>query len=64
MAAVNLTSGDFDDKVKTGWAMVDFWAEWSIPTVILYENGVEKGRQVGYAGKQGYLNLLASVKNL
>ena len=103
MAAVNLTKDDFDEKVKTGWAMVDFWAEWcgpckmsgpvieelaseyagkvlvgkvdvdaqpelasrfgvmSIPTVILYENGAEKGRQVGYAGKAGYLKLLEKV---
>lgn len=30
----------------------------SIPTVILFENGVEKGRQVGFAGKQGYLDLM------
>lgn len=33
----------------------------SIPTVILFENGTEKGRQVGFAGRQGYLNLLSKV---
>ncbi len=30
----------------------------SIPTVILFKDGVEIGRQVGFAGKQGYLDLL------
>ncbi len=100
MAAAHLTKADFDEKIKTGVAMVDFWAEWcgpckmaapvidqlsdeyagkvligkvdvdaegelaqkfgvmSIPTVILFKDGVEIGRQVGFAGKQGYLDLL------
>lgn len=30
----------------------------SIPTVILFRDGVEIGRQVGFAGKQGYVELL------
>ena len=30
----------------------------SIPTVILFKDGQEVGRQVGFAGKQGYLDLL------
>lgn len=100
MAATHLTKADFGDKIKTGVALVDFWAEWcgpckmagpiidqlsdeyagkvfigkvdvdaegelaqkfgvmSIPTVILFKDGVEVGRQVGFAGKQGYLDLL------
>lgn len=100
MAAVNLTTADFDNKIKTGIALVDFWAEWcgpcrisgpiidqladeyvgkvfvskvdvdaepdlaskygvmSIPTVILFKDRVEAGRQVGFAGRQGYLDLL------
>lgn len=100
MAAVHLTKADFGEKIKTGVALVDFWAEWcgpckmagpiidelstdyagkilvgkidvdaegelaqkfgvmSIPTVILFKDGVEIGRQVGFAGKQGYLDLL------
>lgn len=100
MAAVHLTKADFDAKINTGLALVDFWAEWcgpckmaapvidglsdeyagrvligkvdvdaqpelaqkfgvmSIPTVILFKDGVEVGRQVGFAGKQGYLDLL------
>lgn len=30
----------------------------SIPTVVLFKDGVEVSRQVGFAGKQGYLELL------
>lgn len=30
----------------------------SIPTVILFKDGAEAGRQVGFAGKAGYLQLL------
>jgi len=30
----------------------------SIPTVILFKDGLEIGRQVGFAGKPGYLQLL------
>ena len=100
MAAAHLTKADFGEKIKTGVALVDFWAEWcgpckmagpiidelstdyagkvlvgkvdvdaegelaqkfgvmSIPTVILFKDGVELARQVGFAGKQGYLDLL------
>ncbi|MEK7154830.1 MAG: thioredoxin [Patescibacteria group bacterium] len=103
MAAVHLTKADFDEKIKTGVVMVDFWAEWcgpckmaapvidgladeyagkvtvakldvdaeaeiaqkfgvmSIPTVILFKDGAELSRQVGFAGKQGYLDLLKKV---
>jgi len=31
----------------------------SIPTVILFKDGKEVGRQVGFAGKPGYMQLLA-----
>ncbi|KKU02830.1 MAG: Thioredoxin [Candidatus Amesbacteria bacterium GW2011_GWA2_47_70] len=103
MAAAHLGKADFDEKIKTGVVMVDFWAEWcgpckmaapvidqlsdeyagkmlvgkvdvdaepeiaqkfgvmSIPTVILFKDGVELARQVGFAGKQGYLDLLKKV---
>jgi len=33
----------------------------SIPTVILFKDGQEIGRQVGYAGKPGYVQLLAKA---
>ncbi|MDP1743438.1 MAG: thioredoxin [Candidatus Amesbacteria bacterium] len=100
MAVINLTKSDFDEKIKSGVTLVDFWATWcgpcraaapvieemsveyagkivvgkvdvdaegplsqkfgvmSIPTIILFKDGVEVGRQVGFAGKQGYLDLL------
>jgi thioredoxin 1 len=101
MPALHLTKSDFDEKVKAGVVMVDFWAEWcgpckmaapvideladeyqgrvviakvdvdaeaelagkfgvmSIPTVVLFKDGSEVARQVGFAGKQGYISLLA-----
>lgn len=103
MAAVHLTKSDFEEKIKSGVAMVDFWAEWcgpckmagpvideladenkgkllvakldvdaepeiagkfgvmSIPTVILFKDGAEIGRQVGFAGKAGYMQLLSKA---
>ena len=103
MAVINLTKADFEDKIKSGVVLVDFWATWcgpcrvagpvieeisqeyagkivvakvdvdaegslsqkygvmSIPTVILFKDGVEVGRQVGFSGKQGYLDLLKKV---
>ncbi len=103
MAAVNLTKADFDTQIKSGVALVDFWAVWcgpckmagpiidelsveyagkvlvgkvdvdkegelaqkfgvmSIPTVILFKDGVEVARQVGFSGKTGYLELLKKV---
>jgi thioredoxin 1 len=33
----------------------------SIPTVILFKDGEEIGRQVGFAGKPGYIQLLAKA---
>lgn len=103
MATVNFTSKDFDQNIKSGVVLVDFWATWcgpcraaapvieeisveyegkitvgkvdvdaepalagkygvmSIPTIILFKDGVEVGRQVGFAGKAGYLDLLKKV---
>lgn len=103
MATFNLTKIDFDEKIKTGVTLVDFWATWcgpcraaapvieeisveyegkitvgkvdvdaepalagkygvmSIPTIILFKDGVEVGRQVGFSGKQGYLDLLTKA---
>jgi len=103
MAALRLTNADFNEKIGTGLALVDFWAEWcgpckmagpvieelaaeylgrvtvakldvdaepeiaskygvmSIPTVILFKDGAEVDRQVGFAGKPGYVQLLAKA---
>lgn len=103
MASVHLTKTDFDEKIKAGVAIVDFWAEWcgpcraagpiieelaeeyagkltvakldvdaegeiaqrygvmSIPTVILFKDGQEVSRQVGFGGKQAYLDLIAKA---
>ena len=103
MATVHLTKSDFDEKIKSGVSLIDFWAEWcgpckmagpviddlsvefegkaligkvdvdaepdlagkfgvmSIPTVILFKDGVEAGRQVGFAGKAGYMQLLSKA---
>jgi len=33
----------------------------SIPTVILFKDGTEIGRQVGFSGKAGYVQLLAKA---
>lgn len=33
----------------------------SIPTVVLFKDGKEIGRQVGFAGKGGYVQLLAKA---
>jgi thioredoxin 1 len=100
MAAAHLSKSNFDETIKQGVSLVDFWAEWcgpckmaapvieelsneyvgkiavakldvdaepeiaeshqvmSIPTIILFKDGKEIGRQVGFGGKQAYLNLL------
>lgn len=58
-------STDYAGKVLVGKIDVDAEGElaqkfgvMSIPTVILFKDGIEIGRQVGFAGKQGYLDLL------
>jgi thioredoxin 1 len=100
VATIHLTKNNFDEKIKSGAALVDFWAQWcgpcrmagpvidelaeeykdklavakvdvdsepevaekfgvmSIPTVILFKDGQEVGRQIGFAGKAGYMQLL------
>jgi len=33
----------------------------SIPTVILFNKGVEVGRQIGYVGKDAYVEMIKKV---
>ena len=33
----------------------------SIPTVIIFKNGEEVKRQVGFVGKEGYINLISNI---
>ena len=40
-------------------ALAQKYGVMSIPTVILFKDGKEVGRQVGFAGKQGYLDLFS-----
>lgn len=56
---------EFESKVKVGKMNVDEnpetpgkFAVMSIPTVILFKEGKEVGRQVGFGGKETYLKLL------
>ncbi len=56
------------DKVKVGKLNVDEntavaakYGVMSIPTVILFKDGAEVARQVGYAGKAGYEQLVAKA---
>jgi len=59
---------EYKDKVKIAKLDVDAEPElagkygvMSIPTVILFKDGQEVARQVGFAGKQGYVTLLAKA---
>lgn len=59
---------EFAGKVLVGKVDVDAEPElagkygvMSIPTVILFKDGQEIGRQVGFAGKPGYLQLLQKI---
>jgi len=60
---------ELEGKVKVGKMNVDENPEtpskfgiMSIPTVILFKEGKEVGRQVGFGGKEVYLKLLEEVK--
>lgn len=60
---------EYEGKVNFGKLDVDKsqsiaakYSVMSIPTVILFKDGKEVGRQVGFPGKQGYIDLIK--KNL
>lgn len=42
-------------------ALAQRYGVMSIPTVIVFKNGEEVQRQTGFAGKQGYVNLLEAA---
>jgi thioredoxin 1 len=59
---------EYKGKVKIGKLNVDENREqpvkfgvMSIPTVVLFENGEEVERKIGFGGKQGYLEMLKKV---
>ncbi len=61
-------SGTYDGKVLVGKLDVDAnpkvagdYRVMSIPTVIVFEKGKEVSRQVGFAGKEGYIKMLEQV---
>lgn len=61
-------ASEYEGKAKIAKVDVDAEAElagslgiMSIPTVILYRDGQEIGRQIGFAGKPGYLQLLSKA---
>lgn len=61
-------SNEYKEKLFVGKVDVDAepdlsgkFGVMSIPTVILFRDGAEIGRQVGFAGKQGYVQLLAKA---
>ena len=61
-------AGQFEGKVVVGKLDVDAspkvaadYRVMSIPTVILFEKGKEVARQVGFAGKDGYVKMMEQV---
>lgn len=56
--AVVVAKVDVDEE----GALAQRFGVMSIPTMILFKNEKEMNRQVGFAGKQGILNLLESAK--
>lgn len=65
---IDAMADEYAGKLKVGKLDVDAEPElasqhgvMSIPTVILFKDGKEVGRQVGFAGKAGYLQLLSKA---
>jgi thioredoxin 1 len=59
---------EYKGKVKIGKVNVDEnqkqpgkYGVMSIPTVILFNKGKEVSRKIGFAGKDGYVNLINTV---
>ena len=55
-------------KIKVGKLNVDEspqtaakYGVMSIPTVILFKNGQEAGREVGFSGKESYIKLISGI---
>lgn len=60
---------EYEGKIKVGKLNVDENPQipqklgiMSIPTVIIFKNGEELKRLVGFPGKEGYLKLIANIK--
>jgi thioredoxin 1 len=51
-------------NVDENQALVQKYGVASIPTVILFDQGQEKGRTVGFSGEKGYLELISKLKFL
>lgn len=65
---IDAMSEEYAGKLKVGKLDVDAepdlasqYGVMSIPTVILFKDGKEVGRQVGFAGKAGYVQLLSKA---
>ena len=59
---------EHEGKIKVGKLNVDEnpkisekYGILSIPTVIIFKNGEEVKRQVGFVGKEGYINLISNI---
>lgn len=59
---------EYEGKIKVGKLNVDDnpqtaakYQVMSIPTVILFRDGQEVGRQIGFSGKEGYLKLISNI---
>lgn len=62
-------ASQYESKIKVGKLNVDEnpqmsakYGVMSIPTVIIFNNGTEVARKVGFAGKNGYIELISKLK--
>lgn len=61
---------EYEGKIKVGKMNVDENPQaaqkleiMSIPTVVLFREGKEVGRKIGFEGKEGYLKLISEIRN-